>query len=255
MLTLHAHTPSSLDPRTRLAAIFVPVTLIGATLNPISLLVLTIVALGLALLTKLAPADVRRVWIPLLVFCLVTLVMHLLFVHPREGAAVNIGPVALHEQAIKSGLLYCWRIVLFAALALSFARWITQEEFVESVWRLMLPFGKLGVPVQGIGMSLTIAIRFLPQIVAEHRRIETAQRARGARRSGSWLTRTRQLIPTFVPTMASAFRRIQSTADALTVRGWAVYPTRTFLRKGSLGLADIALLAGLVVMVIVLVVI
>lgn len=246
MFVHHSHTPSRLDARTRLAAIFVPVVLISATLNPLALTILTMATIALAVLVKLTLTDLRRIRTPILIFCLVTLLMHVLFVHPKESTVIDLGFATINTSALLTGLLYCWRIGLFAILALSFVRWVTQEEFVVSVWRLLLPLGKVGVPAQGIGMALTIAVRFIPQILIEHRRIETAQRARGAEFAGSWIARTRQALPLLVPTVASAFRRIGTTADALTVRSWGVYPTRTFLRQGSLGRADVILLAALV---------
>jgi energy-coupling factor transporter transmembrane protein EcfT len=255
MFVLLPNTASRLDARTRLAVVFVPAILVGLTLNPPALVVLTVVAIGVGLLARLSRADLKRAWLPLAIFCLVTLTMHLLFVRPHNSAAIDLGIFAVSEQALLTGSLYCWRIVLFAILALSFVRWVTPEEFVESIWRLILPLGNLGLPVQGVGMALTVAIRFIPQMLTEHKRIALAQRSRGASQGGSALARTRQALPLFVPTVSSAFRRIATTSDALVVRGWGIHPTRTFLRRSILGVADGALLAGLLLVIVVLVVI
>lgn len=243
--------PSSLNPRTRLAAVFIPAFLIGVTLDPVALTVLTLTAFGLALAAGVTRGDLRRAVVPLSIFCGITLIMHLLFTRTDASAEISLGFIALNGAALTIGLLYCWRIALFFVVALAFARWITQEEFAESVWRMLTPLGRIGIPVQGIGMALTIAIRFIPQIFAEHRRIGMAQRARGANPGGSRLNRVRQFVPLLVPTIASALRRVNTTADALTVRAWGVTPTRTFFRQSSFKMRDIGVLAAVLAIIVV----
>lgn len=249
MLSISAVKPSTLDPRTRLAAIFISAIIVGMTLHPAALVVLTVATAALAIASGVTPSDLRRATLPLLIFCAVTLTMHLLFTRTAAVETVSFGIVQLNRATLKIGLLYCWRIVLFFVIALAFTRWISQEEFAESIWRLATPLGKLGIPVQGICMALTIAIRFIPQIFAEHKRIEMAQRARGANPAGGWLNRVRQFIPLLVPTVASALRHINTTADALTVRSWGVEPARTFYRRPQFGLRDVAAFGALALLV------
>lgn len=254
MFSIAAVKPSLLDPRSRLVAIFFPAFIIGATLDPASLAILTLAVIALAMVADVTVADLRRALVPLLIFCGITLVMHLLFTRTSSAESISLGFITLNRAALAVGLLYCWRIALFFAVALAFTRWISQEEFAESIWRLATPLGRLGVPVQGICMALTIAIRFIPQIFAEHRRIEMAQRARGANPGGSRLNRVRQFIPLLVPTMASALRRIHTTADALTVRAWGANPTRTFYRDAKFTARDAATFAAIIVLIVILVV-
>ncbi|MGB5105088.1 MAG: energy-coupling factor transporter transmembrane component T [Candidatus Zixiibacteriota bacterium] len=250
MLSISSVKPSALDPRTRLAAIFIPAIIVGITLDPTALILLTAAVAALVIASGVTPTDLCRATLPLLIFCVVTLAMHLLFTRTSAVETISFGFVQLNRVALTIGLLYCWRVALFFAIALSFTRWISQEEFAESIWRLAAPLGKLGIPVQGICMALTISIRFIPQIFAEHRRIEMAQRARGANPSRGWLGRVRQFVPLLVPTMASGLRSINTTADALTVRAWGAAPTRTFYRRSQFAFRDTAAFAALILLVI-----
>lgn len=250
MISDHVVHPSRLDAGVRLIAIFVPAGLIGLTLNPAVLQLLTITAFTLVILAGVRVSDLAKAAVPLLMFCAITLTMHLLFSQSHDAISVAVGPLNLNKAALITGLLYCWRIALFFLVAICFVRWIGQEEFAESIWRALTPLGRLGIPAQGIGMAVTIAIRFIPQIFAEHRRIEMAQRARGAQISKTWFKGVRRFVPLLVPTIASALRRIDITADALTVRAWGVYPTRTFHRCRKLGAGDLAVLLATLLIII-----
>ncbi len=242
--------PSRLDSAVRLAAIFVPALLTGLSLNPSVLSILSIAVLALTIIIRVPVSDFFKIAVPVLLFCAVTLLMHLLFSQSADSARIAVGPLSLNQGALFTGLLYCWRIVLFFVVAICFVRWIGQEEFAELVWRTLAPLGRLGLPAQGIGMAITIAIRFIPQILSEHRRIEMAQRARGAQVGKSSFRNVRRFIPMLIPTMASALRRIDTTANALTVRAWGVYPTRTFHRRREFGLRDAAMLVTIMLLVI-----
>ncbi len=250
MISSQTSHSSILDTRTRLAAVIVPVLLVGLTLNPPIFGLLTIATLALTIAAGVTIKDLRRAALPLILFCTITLVMHLLFSRASDRTVFEFGLLRINQAALTTGLLYCWRILLFGLLALCFVRWIAQEEFVEIVWRAVSFLGKLGIPALGIGMALTIAVRFIPQIFAEHQRIEMAQRSRGAPRGGFGLTAARRFIPLLVPTVASALRRIDITADALTARAWGVHPTRTFYHRSRFGVLDLVILLLLSLLVI-----
>lgn len=250
MISSQAIHPSRLDAATRLAAIFVPTLMVGLTLNPAILGLLSVVTIAVAITAHLRLSDLAKIIVPLFLFCAITLTMHLLFSQSRTDIRIAIGPLNLSRVALLTGLLYCWRIGLFFVLASCFVRWIGQEEFAETVWRGLTPLGRIGLGVQGVGMALTIAIRFIPQIFIEHRRIAMAQRARGARASKNWLKSLRHFVPLLVPTIASALRRIDTTTDALTVRAWGASPTRTFHRRHNLGVGDWIVLVALLLIIV-----
>ncbi len=242
--------PSRIDSAVRLAAIFAVALLIGLSLDPSVLSLLSIASVALTIIIRVPFSDFSKIALPALLFCAITFLMHLLFSQTADSARIALGPLILNQGALITGLLYCWRIVLFFVIAICFVRWIGQEEFAELVWRTLAPLGRLGLPAQGIGMAITIAIRFIPQILSEHRRIEMAQRARGAQVGKSSFRNVRRFIPMLIPTVTSALRRIDTTANALTVRAWGLYPTRTFHRRRDIGLRDLAMLSAIVLLVI-----
>lgn len=242
--------PSRLDTGVRLAAIFVPVLLISFSLNPAVLVLLSAFALALIVIVRVPVASFVKIALPVLLFCTITLAMHLLFSQSPDSITIAVGPLSLNQSALNTGLLYCWRIVLFFMFALCFSHWIGQEELAELVWRTIAPLRYLGLPAQEFGLALTIAIRFIPQIFSEYRRIEMAQRARGAYVGKSRFGSVRRFVPMLVPTVASALRRIDTTTNALTVRAWGIYPERTFYRRRRFGFGDAVMLLTLVVVVI-----
>lgn len=241
---------SKLNPICRLLLVFVPAILVSIFLSPAKLAILSAYTLVLAVLARISFTQLRKLIIPFLLMSAVTLAMHLLFTRNSSTDTTAFGFFAVNTHALNTGLLYCWRIALFFLLGLAFVRSVAKEEFAEVVWRLLLPLRFLRVPVNDLAMALTIAIRFIPETIAEYRRIELLQKSRGAKIGGNWVNRVRRSAPIIIPAVASALRRIDTTADALVVRHWGEVPKRTFYRRLKFRFVDfigMTLLAALLV--------
>lgn len=84
---------------------------------------------------------------------------------------------------------------------------------------LMNPLNKINVPVHDLSMMMSIALRFIPNLIEETDKIMSAQKARGADfESGTFIRRAKALIPLFVPLFVSSLRRADELADAMDCR-------------------------------------
>jgi energy-coupling factor transport system permease protein len=88
----------------------------------------------------------------------------------------------------------------------------------DALERLLRPMERIGLPVHELAMVSVIALRFVPTLLDEARRIIKAQMGRGASFGGGLVARARSAVPVLVPLFASAFKRADDLALAMDAR-------------------------------------
>lgn len=141
------------------------------------------------------------------------------------------------------------RIIMLVCLALSVAASTTPTKLAHACTSLMRPLGHFGVPIEDVGLVLSMALRFIPVVSEEAGRIRLAQRARGVNfDEGSVFRRVRAWAAVLTPLVVGLFRRADRVAESMDAR---CYGQRSSGQHGRapLQLADkLVLLGGLVVM-------
>lgn len=106
---------------------------------------------------------------------------------------------------------------------------------------------KLGLPYD-FGLSLSIALRYIPNFLATIDMIREAQISRGFEiDKGGPVRRVRNFIPVLIPTFAIAFRAIEGLSLALVSRGYGSSPRRTYYREIRMRISDGIAIAFIVV--------
>lgn len=169
---------------------------------------------------------------------------HLWFLRLRGGQAY---------LAIQSVLRFS-NLILFLVLAITFT---DAGELSYGTEALLSPLARVGIPVRGLALTVTIALYFVPLFATEADRIVKSQTSRGADFSskGSGLIgRVRVYAPLFVPLIVLSLRHAENLARAMEARGYVAGSTRTRLivhrlRAGSVvaSLIAVGLLAASVV--------
>ena len=238
---------SRIDARVRIFVGLVVVVAIAATLDPVAygLVTLTLAVGWIAL--RLSLADLRKVAAIWLTMAAITLLLHLIFNRSGHVPLTTVFGLTISREALIAGLQVCWRLGLFLLAAFCLTRMITPDDLAQGIWGILAPLKRLRIRIDGIGMALWIAIRFIPTIFTQYQQIVFAQQARGASYSGGMVARVRKLAPLLVPVTAAALRKSDILADALTVRGWGASESRTFYHRRRLGAIDYLTLAATVI--------
>lgn len=141
------------------------------------------------------------------------------------------------------------RIIMLVCLALSVATSTTPTKLAHACTSLMRPLGHIGVPIEDVGLVLSMALRFIPVVSEEAGRIRLAQRARGVNfDEGSVLRRVRAWAAVLTPLVVGLFRRADRVAESMDARCYGQRSSGQH-RRVSLQPADkLVLLGGLVVM-------
>lgn len=141
------------------------------------------------------------------------------------------------------------RIVMLVCLALSVAESTTPTKLAHACTSLMRPLGHIGVPIEDVGLVLSMALRFIPVVSEEAGRIRLAQRARGVNfDEGSVLRRVRAWAAVLTPLVVGLFRRADRVAESMDARCYGQRSSEQHRRVPLQPADKLVLLGGLVVM-------
>ena len=172
-----------------------------------------------------------------------------------SGELALAGPLGLSAAGALAGAAAVARILVLVGFVVAAAATTTAAELAEACLRLLRPLGRVGLPVEELGSALSLAIRFVPIVGDEFRRIQLAQRARGVRLdAGPVLERIGRWLAVFAPFLIGLFRRADRLAESMAARCYAgaaaVAPRRLAARDwlvlaaGTLAMAALVLVAG-----------
>ncbi len=191
----------------------------------------------------------------------VFLLMNNLFVYlfsPEYGAEIYgsktvlftiAGPYTVTLQQLFYHLNMTMKVICVVPVALLFIACTDPSEFAASL-------ANIGVSYR-IGYSVSLALRYIPDVQREYHNISQAQQARGIDLSGKdkLLTRLKNSVAILLPLILSSLNRIETVSNAMELRGFGKNKKRTWysLRKMQrndwivLALAAAVLLADLIV--------
>ena len=141
------------------------------------------------------------------------------------------------------------RIIMLVCLALSVATSTTPTKLAHACTSLMRLLGHIGVPIEDVGLVLSMALRFIPVVSEEAGRIRLAQRARGVNfDEGPVLRRVRAWAAVLTPLVVGLFRRADRVAESMDARCYGQRSSGQHRRVPLQPADKLVLLGGLVVM-------
>lgn len=248
VLTLYGATDSwleRLDPRAKIGASMVAILAVivadSVALKAAIVGLLLIGWLSSRLGVKLLAITVAS----LAFFFLTTLTLRGVIRGQHAADAVDTGLLRYSPAGVIDGLAMCLQI-LGVILALTLLVRATEPiRLAEGLEHLLSPGKRFGLPAHEAVMMFSIALRFLPIMVTEIQRMQTAQLARGGGVHRRGLrARAGAIGPLLIPVVIVTLVRARDLAEAMDARGYRGDVERTPLREYRLRGADLALLGG-----------
>lgn len=227
-----------LDPRVKLAAVGCGTALLLSWGN-LPLLLATLLGLHLLLWRAGVPGEkVRWAWGVLLPVTVMIPLLWPLF-SPEPGALLWAwGPIQVSVPSLLLGTVTALRV---DALAFLYFAWL----FSTDQGNLIRGFVRLGLPYPW-GLTVAIALRYLPTFYGVYLSVRDAQQARGLVLGvGHPIRRLRAFMPILVAVIIQALRTTENLARALEARGFGGPHPRTCLREIHMRPADWAALTGI----------
>ena len=243
-----------MDPRDKIGAMLLMLVAIFFPAGWIGYVVLFAACTVLILSAKLSFRYVWKSLKPMLVMMCFLLIINILVV--KTGTVLfSIGSFAVYSDAVLQTAYIVVRLLLMIMVTTTLTATTKPLDMTLGIEDLLQPFGKIGVPYHEIAMLISIALRFIPDLIDETNRILKAQESRGVdMQEGKLKEKIMAILSLIVPLFVSAFQRAEDLANAMEARGYAPGEPRTRYKVLKMRGTDWLLLgfaAGLLVLMIV----
>ena len=190
-----------LDGRTKILCLLGLFTLTLIFSDPVFLLGLTLGIFGLVVWAR-SVANLRKIWILLTLLLIYNIVLWPFFVEGKTPL-FSIGSITIMKEGVLHGLGMGLRLNAMLISGIVLLSTTAIEEFAESS-------NRLGVP-QALGFSLSLAFRWVPNLLGSIGAVIQAQRSRGLDlQSKSVIGKIRQYPPLVVPLIGHTLRQTWS---------------------------------------------
>ena len=224
-----------LDPRVKLALLLAGTGLLLTYQNLFICLAWVLLNQILFVSAKVPLAKVRGAWLLMLpVSGLVALTWPLVY---QEGGRVlfELGAIKITSVAVAHGLALALRLNALAQIYFLLLFTTDQMALVRGLVALGVPFDW--------GLTLAIALRYIPAFFGAFQMIVDAQQARGLQLNrGPWLKRLRAYLPILVAMIITALRAMDNLSRALEARAFGALPRRTMFKTLTFTRRDGAIL-------------
>ena len=243
-----------MDPRAKILGMLLMLVAIFFPAGWIGYAILFAAASCAIILAKLSPSFIWKAMKPMLYMLVFLLVINTFFL--KTGTPLfTIGSFTMYSDAVFQTLYIAVRLLLMVMITTTLTATTKPLDMTLGIEDLLKPFGKIGVPYHEIAMLISIALRFIPDLIDETNRILKAQESRGVdMQEGKLKEKIMAILSLIVPLFVSAFQRAEDLANAMEARGYAPGEPRTRYKVLKMRGTDWLLLgfaAGLLVLMIV----
>lgn len=230
-----------LDPRAKIIATGALMFVALASRTFLPLVPLLLVLLAIQLISRIPIGYTLRGMRLLFGTISVLFVFQVLFFPPPPEVLWRWGIISISWPGIMQGLLILARILLLYYITTTLMFTTSLVDLADGVEVMLDPLKRIGVPVNELVMTMIIALKFVPLLVAELERLIKAQAARGSRfDQGGPIDRGRKLATLLVPLFVGALSRAEVLTTAMNARCYQGGRGRTKRRVLTLRPVDVA---------------
>jgi len=233
-----------MDPRAKIGAMLIALVAIFFPAGWLGYGILFVVVAGVIVLSKLSWGFIWKAMKPMLFMLFFLLVINILVVK-TGNVLLQLGSFGIYSDAVMQTLYIAVRLLLMIMITTCLTATTKPLDMTLGIEDLLKPFQKIGVPSHEIAMLISIALRFIPDLIDETERIMKAQESRGVdMKEGKLSERVMAILSLIVPLFVSAFQRAEDLANAMEARGYAPGEPRTRYKVLKMEKRDDILLLG-----------
>lgn len=233
-----------MDPRAKIGAMIITLIAIFFPAGWIGYGIIFVAVSTVIMLSKLSPVYIWKSMKPMLLMMVFLLVINILVIHTGQ-VWLKLGPISIYSDAVLQTLYIIVRLLLMIMITTCLTATTKPLDMTLGIEDLLSPFKRIGVPSHEIAMLISIALRFIPDLIDETNRIIKAQESRGVDlKEGKLSERIMAILSLIVPLFVSAFQRADDLANAMEARGYQPGEPRTRYKILKMKGPDWALLLG-----------
>ena len=174
----------------------------------------------IVLLSKIKISYILKSLKPM-IFMMSFLMILNIFMIQQGTLLFSVGPIAVYSGGLIQTAYILIRLVLIVALTTVLTSTTKPLDLTLGLEHLFNPFKKVGFPAHEVSMMISIALRFIPDLLEETARIMKAQASRGVDfKEGTLKDKVKAIVSLIVPLFISAFQRAEDLANAMESRGY-----------------------------------
>ena len=233
-----------LDPRAKIMALIIMLVAIFFPAGWMGYAIIFCVVTGVILAAKLSFKYVWKSMKPMLFMMIILLIVNSFAIH--DGVKLfGIGKWVLYSEAVNQTAYIAVRLLLMVMITTCLTATTKPLDMTLGIEDLLKPFEVFHCPSHEIAMLISIALRFIPDLIDETQRIMKAQESRGVdMKEGTLKEKIMAILSLIVPLFVSAFQRAEDLANAMEARGYAPGEKRTRYKVLKMKAGDYVLLFG-----------
>jgi len=240
-----------IDARIKILLIVFSTVVLFLTDNFFAFLYLFLFYLVVFFLSNLPASWIYKAMRPVFTILFIAFFFQILFT-PGADIYVKWSIFTISKQGIILGLTVVIRILLLVGFASILSYTSTPIELTDAIESLLSPLKILRLPVSEFALVMTIALRFVPQILTEAQDLVKAQKARGATlEHRNIFKRGKALLPLFIPLFVSTYRNAEDLGKAMESRAYHGGKGRTHYKERKLMNRDYLVFAGTTVILVI----
>lgn len=216
-----------MDPRAKIIAMLLLVVAIFFPSGWIGYAIIGTCVLLVVKLAKLNLSFVLNAMKPIFMMLVFLLVINILVL--KTGyVLIDFFGLKVYSEAIFQTLYIVVRLVLMIMVTTTLTATTKPLDLTLGIEDLLIPLKRFKVPAHEIAMLISIALRFIPDLIEETQRIMKAQASRGVDlQEGSFKEKIMAILSLIVPLFVSALQRAEDLANAMEARGFVPGAPRT----------------------------
>lgn len=223
-----------IDARIKILLIVATTITLFAVNSFYAFLYLGIFYMAIFLLSGLPPLWIYKALRPALTILLIAFFFQALFT-PGADMLFKWGIFNISVQGIVIGLRVILRVSILIGFASILSFTSTPIELTDAIESLLSPLKVIRLPVSEFALVMTIALKFIPQILSEAQDLIKAQKARGADfDSGNIFRKGKALLPLFIPLFLNTYRTAEDLGEAMESRAYNGGKNRTHYKERKL---------------------
>lgn len=233
-----------LDPRAKIAALFVMIASVFIPNSWWCYLFLAVVILSIVLMSHIKIRMILKALKPTVFMLTFLLIINCLTVKTGD-VFFYIFNYPIYKAAIFNTLFIVVRLLLMIMLTTILTATTKPLDLTLGIESLLSPLKVIHFPYHEIAMMISIALRFIPTIIEETMRIMNSQKSRGVDfEEGKLKEKITAILSLIIPLFTVAFQRAFELADAMEARGYVPDQERTKYRILHFGFKDALFLIG-----------
>lgn len=220
-----------LDPRFKLVFVLYYIGLLFFLDSVLLQVIFFALTMSIMLMTKVSLKTYIRGVRPLIWLILFATVLRVL---TTRGGTIyyDAGFLTVSEFGLISGLYTFLRFVEMIFISTVLTLTTKPIDLTDAIYFILKPLRYLYVPVEELSLMLSIALRFIPNLLDETEKVMNAQKARGmVFGEGHLIEQMKVLTPLVLPLFAHSLKRAEDMADVLEVKGYKSGEKRTHYRE------------------------